>query len=418
MAAPFITPNRREIERNYEFQRGFYDAVMQEMEQRVKGAVEASGVHPVLKSRVKTFHSYFGKLIRYLEKASLDGNPEGYPINDIIAMRVICPFLEDLTAVEKILTVCFFVEEIEHKGAERSYSEFGYNSIHVLIRIPEDIMEKYPAIDIRICEVQIRTILQEAWAEVEHELVYKARFDPKDDPMRRKLAAMNANLSLSDLIFQDIRDYQRKFMDEMSVRRDSFYEKVESEIDADLFGETALAHGGEGPNLGEQPDGTEFEGTETIDDLLLQGLQAHNQRDYMVAVRVYTEILAREAPRAVKSLVFKHRGMVFFAQSKYQEAEGDFSKAMEFDQDCYKAAYYRGVVRCVETRYAEAIRDFDTVLRIHPCHFYTIFRRAEAYYHLGDYPKALSDCENALGLEPDDSNAGKLREMVLDKLKM
>jgi regulator of sirC expression with transglutaminase-like and TPR domain len=72
----------------------------------------------------------------------------------------------------------------------------------------------------------------------------------------------------------------------------------------------------------------------------------------------------------------------------------------------------------VETRYTEAIRDFDTVLRIHPCHFYTIFRRAEAYYHLGDYPKALSDCENALGLEPDDSNTGKLKEMVLDKLKM
>ena len=83
-------------------------------------------------------------------------------------------------------------------------------------------------------EVQLRTILQEAWAEVEHELVYKAEFTPFDEPMKRKLAALNANLSLSDIIFQEILDYQRRLTSELERRRSAFYGKIEDVMDRPL----------------------------------------------------------------------------------------------------------------------------------------------------------------------------------------
>ena len=100
--------------------------------------------------------------------------------------------------------------DVERKGSERSFREFGYESIHLLVELPEDLREEARGFDRPAFEVQLRTILQEAWAEVEHELVYKAEFTPFDEPMKRKLAALNANLSLSDIIFQEILDYQRR----------------------------------------------------------------------------------------------------------------------------------------------------------------------------------------------------------------
>ncbi len=62
----------------------------------------------------------------------------------------------------------------------------------------------------RVCEIQLRTILQDAWAEVEHELVYKSDISLPNQSIRRKLASLNATLTLSDLIFQEIRDYQKE----------------------------------------------------------------------------------------------------------------------------------------------------------------------------------------------------------------
>jgi putative GTP pyrophosphokinase len=410
-------PNRREFEKRFALQRPLYESLLGELEQRVRAAIEGAGIHPVMKSRVKSFESAFSKRLRLLEAGASPGS-RAARINDIIGIRVICPFMEDVKNVEAVLSSEFGIDEIERKGSEHSFKEFGYESLHVLIVLPEDMKARHQGIDAGICEVQVRTILQESWAEVEHELVYKARFDPKDDPMRRKLAAVNAILALSDLLFQDIREYQRSFMDEISLRRGSFYGKVGKAIDAELFGEDADLSP---PSSYAAVRGAADEGDSaggSIDDLLLKGLKAHNKDDFSLAAKFYSDILERSPDAAVRSLVHKHRGMAYFAQSLYDAASEDFSAAMALEPGCYKARYYRGVVRCVQQRYGEAVADFDDSLAIHPYNFFCLFRRAEAYYHLGDYPKALADCEGALALEPDDSNANRLKGMVMQKLRM
>ena len=54
----------------------------------------------------------------------------------MMGIRVICAFLEDLEIVRKQLEASFSVQEVERKGAEQSFREFGYESVHVLISIP------------------------------------------------------------------------------------------------------------------------------------------------------------------------------------------------------------------------------------------------------------------------------------------
>jgi tetratricopeptide (TPR) repeat protein len=76
------------------------------------------------------------------------------------------------------------------------------------------------------------------------------------------------------------------------------------------------------------------------------------------------------------------------------------------------------VVYSVRQNYSAAIEDFNNAIAIHPYHFYSTYRRAQAFFHLGDYPKALGDCELALDLSPENENVLRLKSMTLKKLKM
>jgi putative GTP pyrophosphokinase len=265
--------------------------------------------------------------------------------------------------------------------------------------------------------------LQEAWAEVEHELVYKAEFTPFDEPMKRKLAALNANLSLSDIIFQEILDYQRRLTSELGKRRSAFYGKIEDSMDKPLEPAGATR---------EYLSAAEFEITKaerrelgqdrkrisSMDDLLLSALSAHNREDYGGAARIYSEILAQRPERDIAAVVFKHRGMAYFSRSLYKEAIDDFTSSLELAPDDHKAAYYRGVVKSVLQDFIGAIGDFDLALNIHPYHFFSLYRRGMAYWHLGDFAQALADSDAALKLEPENAQAARLKELAIGKMKM
>lgn len=118
-------------------------------------------------------------------------------------------FLEDIEQVESLIRQHFHVIEIEHKSAGKPVNEFSYQSIHLTIELPEEQFNGFIPYSGRTCEIQLRTILQDAWAEVEHELIYKANFTMLNESIKRKLASLNATLTLSDIIFQEIRDYQK-----------------------------------------------------------------------------------------------------------------------------------------------------------------------------------------------------------------
>jgi putative GTP pyrophosphokinase len=203
-----VIPDQNKLRETFEQFAWIRNLVTRDLESMIEEAVCNLPSHPTVKSRTKDFASFYKKYLRLLNQTSRDGKPP--VITDLIGIRIICPFIEDLALVEEALKRKFEVLEVERKGSEHSFKEFGYQSTHLLITIPAGLIETQGMQDCGVAEVQIRTILQDAWAEVEHELVYKAEFTPFDDPMKRKLAAVNASLFLADIIFQEIRDYQRQ----------------------------------------------------------------------------------------------------------------------------------------------------------------------------------------------------------------
>ncbi|MCL2094497.1 MAG: tetratricopeptide repeat protein [Treponema sp.] len=385
------------------------NVAIREVESRIETAMDSLSSHPRVKGRIKTFDSYYKKVIRLIDT--------GIPITDLFGIRVICHFLEDLARAEEILKEHFQVVEVERKGGDHTFREFGYESIHLLIRIPEDIARKNKISPEETIEIQIRTILQDAWAEVEHELIYKAEFSPFDGPLKRKLAAVNASISLADIIFQEIRSYQRALNDELKKRQDSFFRKIEDSTDAFLFtgeesfstddGILSIPH--------EEPLASPESGS--IDELLLGALYAHNQQQFDEAIAGYTRILEMKPDDTISALIYKHRGMAHFARSHYEAAISDFQASYKLDNQSYKVAYYEGVVCSVLQQYSQAVEAFNRSLEINPFQPYSLYRRGQAFYHLLDYPRALADCEAALAIESFEA-ARKFKDLVLTKLRM
>jgi putative GTP pyrophosphokinase len=382
------------------------------LREQVEKAVVALPSNVTVRGRVKSFYSYYKKYLRYL-KAGIGGTPPKIP--DIVGIRVICPFLEDLEHAEEALRAAFDVLEVEHKGEGESFNKFGYHSIHILVKVPDTLREGLNLPEDEAAEIQVRTILQEAWAEVEHELVYKAEFTPYDNTMKRKLAAVNASLSLADIIFEEVRGYQRKLTAQLSARHTAFFNKIETETDATLFPVE------ENPETSAQAPQVLFPApskSKAIDDLLLNALFAHNRGLFDDAITFYTKIIEQQPETRVLSLIYNHRGMAHFARSDYNEALADFSAGISLSADSYKAYYYRGVVQSVLRNYSAAIDDFSRSLELNPYQSYALYRRAFARYHAGDYTEALSDCEAALRVNADTEGAQKLKALLLAKLKL
>ncbi|MBU0937162.1 MAG: tetratricopeptide repeat protein [Spirochaetes bacterium] len=408
-------PNRILIEKEYEQNVMEYERILADVLTQLKKCLEMAGMYLTYKARVKSFRSYFTKKMKFFRQSKLLRQTI-LPVTDMLAIRIICPFIGDLIQVEENIALCFKIVEVERKGAQHSFKEFGYESTHILIEIPSELQAYANGLDSPVVELQVRSILQDAWAEVEHELVYKAEFTPHDEPMKRKLAALNANLTLSDMLFQELRDYQHKLSRELETRRTTFFRKIEDTIDSQFF-KNAPASIAQEPT-GIQPLPHDYYASKSIDDLLLEALNAHNRHDYKRAIDIYSYIISMNPKGEIRALIYTHRGMACFAESRYLEALDDFSITLQYDRNYYKAAYYRGVVHSVLENYSEAIEDFNHALELQPYHYYSLYRRSQAYYHLGDYPKSLADCNAALDLEPENKLLQNLKAMSLQRLAM
>ncbi|MDE5897679.1 MAG: (p)ppGpp synthetase, partial [Treponemataceae bacterium] len=249
-------------------------------------------------------------------------------------------------------------------------------------------------------------------AEVEHELIYKTEFTPFDMPLRRKLASMNASLSLADIIFQEIRDYQKNLQNEMNERRRTFYEK------ADALTDKACVEGSCPPAISIERVNPYVKGT--IDDLLLQAIRAHNSGNLSEAILIYSQIIdSKPTPNAiVLSVIYKHRGMAYFTQNDYDHALADFKESFVLDGTNFRSVYYEGIVYAIQKQHEKAVECFTKSLELNEYQSHTFYRRASAYYELKQYENAMNDVVASQRLGLDDEGLQLLHDKLVEKFDM
>ena len=418
MSTDIFIPNKENLQVAYDSYKPVLTAILFSVEQKLKKNLKLASM-PTFKTRIKDFSSYYKKLLR-VRPSSL-GKQTLPTLTDLLGIRVICAFLEDLKTVEEQISKLFNVIEIERKGADRTFSEFGYESIHFLVEIPEEFSSNSDTIpEGLVCEIQVRTILQDAWAEVEHELVYKSEFSPFDLPLRRKLASLNASLSLSDIIFQEIRDYQNKLNKELDCRRESFYDQADN-ITRGIISEKNT----EGTDSVEKTERSPTDMASpyirgTIDDMILDAIHAHNTGNLEKAVDIYTKIIeAKPSPNnIVLSVIYKHRGMAKFAMNNFEQSLEDFTCSCNYDPSSFRSYYYVGIVYSVLGQNEKALEAFDKSLELNGFQAHVYYRKALAYYNDSNYSLALKDLQKGISLGLNDEDSNKLHKKIISKLEM
>lgn len=405
-AQPLI--DRTQAKAVYDTHLPAYEETLQSLKNEIRRLLEGAGFNPLIKYRVKRFEAYYEKL-RHLHKAAKGKRPA--PINDILGLRIVCPFLEDIETIKDLIADQFQVTETDWKAAQYSFREFGYDSVHLLVKLDKEALELRLPGTSRACEVQLRTTLQDAWAEVEHELVYKSDISIPNESIRRKLASLNAALTLSDVIFQEIRDYQKAIRLRGQMRQQIVADSL------DILDIIALSHQHEASaDTMVKPGKSPAKRSSQLERTMLLALDAHSGNDLDTAIKLYGELLGMRLQRDIRSMVYNHRGMAYFAQRDLTRAVNDFSRAISYNPESSRSYTNRGLCYRLNQKPEKALSDFATAISIDPLQADAYFGKAQTYHDMGQHGKAIHNCKKSLEINPNYQPAIALARDLEEKL--
>lgn len=177
----------------------------------IAGVLDDAGLNYLtVTGRAKTVASFAEKAARERDGVPLYPDPLR-EIGDTIGVRVITYVRGDVAAVVQLLGAETEVLDDRDLGEETaSAGRFGYSSRHLQLRLNDDDRLGHPEIGDRQIQVQIRTVLQHAWAEFEHDIRYKGTIPAEQRPdFDRRFTLAAGLLELADQEFSTIRDKLR-----------------------------------------------------------------------------------------------------------------------------------------------------------------------------------------------------------------
>nr|WP_162305441.1 hypothetical protein [Brevibacillus laterosporus] len=131
-------------------------------------------------------------------------------IMDLAGIRVIAYVESDVAKICKVIEEEFDIdrENSVNKSENMRLDQFGYRSVHYIAKFSPRRLQ-LPEFNIyseHKFEIQVRTILQHAWAEIEHDRNYKINGNnlPDEKDIKRRFYLLAANLESIDRQFDEI----------------------------------------------------------------------------------------------------------------------------------------------------------------------------------------------------------------------
>ncbi len=156
----------------------------------------------------------------FAEKAQRKRTPGKDPVNeftDLCGGRVIATTPSEVAAICKFIENHFEIDWINSIDVSQRHksSEFGYRSVHYIVCFRRDVFptedvpltipdDLYPSGDCPMkAEIQVRTLIEHAWAVFAHDTTYKSSFKTPP-PIERELNTVAALLEDADKSFERI----------------------------------------------------------------------------------------------------------------------------------------------------------------------------------------------------------------------
>ena len=281
-----------------------YSRFAEDVEHQVKSLLEASQItYNSITHRVKTRYSLAEKIDRKNKYKSIE------EITDIVGVRVITYYSEDVDRVASIIEAEFDVDH-ENSIDKREALEpekFGYCSVHYVVSMSSERLglTEYQGYRGMKCEIQIRSVLQHAWAEIEHDTGYKSE-KPIPKELRRSFSRIAGLLEIADKEFDEIRRTLSTYKKAATENLDK-QEFGEKELDAIII-DAAIQTDSDLRLLNTHieslikervcTDLDSFDVTTTIDQLNWVGVKTVN--DLLTALHDYSELAMRIANEVLK----------------------------------------------------------------------------------------------------------------------
>jgi putative GTP pyrophosphokinase len=120
---------------------------------------------------------------------------------DLLGMRMVCNNLQDVRRAADLIELSLKTQnlEVERKDYISQPHPSGYRAIHVRTRFPITVGRCSLNVG---CEIQIRTLLQDAWARLSREDLYRSSIPKR---LRLQFEAMSKSLAEADAIAEEVR---------------------------------------------------------------------------------------------------------------------------------------------------------------------------------------------------------------------
>ena len=197
----------------YKKNKALYSACAETIERLIKTLLNESEIpYHSIGSRIKTEESFVNKCQKEKYK-----NPIS-EITDVCGLRIITYTNHDVGTIKELIEREFKIDKVNSidKSKQMSDDQVGYLSIHYVATLNDNRAElaEYRTYRSIKFEIQIRTLLQHAWAEIEHDRNYKFSGELPSE-IKRRFYLVAGSLELLDREFEQISEDIDKYAKEV-----------------------------------------------------------------------------------------------------------------------------------------------------------------------------------------------------------
>lgn len=169
-----LTPEEMEVIRELFQNSLIYNAALKEIQTKIDILREdfrrSNAYNPIehIKMRIKQPVSILKKV--YIRDIPLNVESIQENLNDIAGIRIVCTFKKDIYKIAEIIGKSENIDVIEVKDYIAQPKESGYQSYHMIVKIPVFLIDGKHFCKV---EIQLRTMAMDFWASLEHKIKYK-----------------------------------------------------------------------------------------------------------------------------------------------------------------------------------------------------------------------------------------------------
>lgn len=217
-----------------------YDLFCEFVSQTLKWEISDQGVFARFSHRTKDEVSLAKKLYK---KGISEENY--FRMSDKAGIRIVCRFKKDLAIIAEVVNRMFLVTKKEDKSTLLDVNESGYRSLHFDIKIKpgphkSEYDERFSEIS---AEVQVRTLCEDVWAEINHDIGYKPMSDLPSEHARQ-IYCLGGLLEVADDSFMYIQERVESSsvvdaFSVLSILEPTFIKYFKSDYQTDFYLESA-----------------------------------------------------------------------------------------------------------------------------------------------------------------------------------